>query len=146
MRNAYNLVKKALLPKIKYHWDQGFKQVEGVLPGRALSLLTPGSFWRLGQVSRHQTEDQVRGGGPGPPAPRPEVRPSTITSPQAIMPFPSVEGGGQCETKQVKLDAGKAKCKLRANELKAVSGAFTPPGHGAPLASWPCSSSLFLAV
>ena len=22
-----NLVKKALLPKIKYHWDQGFKQV-----------------------------------------------------------------------------------------------------------------------
>ena len=30
MRNAYNLVKKALLPKIKYHWDQGFKQVQAV--------------------------------------------------------------------------------------------------------------------
>ena len=26
LKNAFNLVKKALLPKIKYHWDQGFKQ------------------------------------------------------------------------------------------------------------------------
>jgi len=25
-KTPYNLVKKALLPKIKYHWDQGFKQ------------------------------------------------------------------------------------------------------------------------
>ena len=30
----------------------------------------------------------------------------------------SVEGGAQCETKQVKLDGGKAKCKLRAAENK----------------------------
>jgi hypothetical protein len=28
MRSAYNLVRKALLPKVKYHWDQGFKQVK----------------------------------------------------------------------------------------------------------------------
>ena len=33
----------------------------------------------------------------------------------------SVEGGAECETKQVKLDAGKAKCKLRATENKPVS-------------------------
>ena len=59
-----------------------------------------------------------------------------------IPSFPSVEGGGQCETKQVKLDAGKAKCKLRANELKAVSTAFHPPGPVASYSSWPCSSSL----
>merc|ERR1712211_197682 len=26
LKNSFNLVKKALLPKIKYHWDQGFKQ------------------------------------------------------------------------------------------------------------------------
>ena len=32
----------------------------------------------------------------------------------------SVEGGAQCETKQVKLDGGKAKCKLRAAENKPV--------------------------
>ena len=32
----------------------------------------------------------------------------------------SVEGGAQCETKQVKLDSGKAKCKLRAAENKPV--------------------------
>jgi len=28
-KTPYNLVKKALLPKIKYHWDQGFKQGPG---------------------------------------------------------------------------------------------------------------------
>ena len=39
MRNAYNLVKKALLPKIKYHWDQGFKQVQAVPSERAPSCL-----------------------------------------------------------------------------------------------------------
>ena len=33
----------------------------------------------------------------------------------------SVEGGAECETKQVKLDAGKAKCKLRATENKPVT-------------------------
>ena len=31
-----------------------------------------------------------------------------------------MEGGAQCETKQVKLDGGKAKCKLRAAENKPV--------------------------
>ena len=31
-----------------------------------------------------------------------------------------MEGGAQCETKQVKLDSGKAKCKLRAAENKPV--------------------------
>ena len=45
----------------------------------------------------------------------------------------SVEGGAECESKQVKLDAGKAKCKLRATENKPVSNQnIRNPHNGTP--------------
>ena len=44
-----------------------------------------------------------------------------------------MEGGAQCETKQVKLDSGKAKCKLRAAENKPVRKENTSQSHPTPI-------------
>jgi len=99
LKNAFNLVKKALLPKIKYHWDQGFKQ--------------GANGWEKCPVIKlkikYGEEDQ-----------------------DLLPPALSVEGGAQCETKQVKLDSGKAKCKLRAAENKPVRKENTSQSHPTP--------------
>jgi len=94
LRSNYTLIKKALLPKIKYHWDSGFKQ-------------GPQGGWVKCPVIKlkikYGEEDQ-----------------------ELLPPILSVEGGGEAETKQVKLDAGRAKCKLRANQLKPVQLRVVP--------------------
>ena len=102
LKNAFNLVKKALLPKIKYHWDQGFKQ--------------GANGWEKCPVIKLKIKYGEEDQDLLPPA----LRLVELFLARRTDQFCSVEGGAQCETKQVKLDGGKAKCKLRAAENKPV--------------------------
>lgn len=83
LKNPLNFVKKALLPKVKYHWDQGFRQ------GTAGWEKVPMIKFKV----KYNEEDK-------------DLLPSYI----------SVEGGRWCESKRIKMDGHKAKCKLRATE------------------------------
>merc|ERR1712173_317524 len=71
-----------------------------------------GCQW-LGKVSCDQAEDQ-----------------------DLLPPVLSVEGGAECETKQVKLDAGKAKCKLRATENKPMQLRVVPLDRSGRQEAW----------
>jgi len=83
LKNPLNFVKKALLPKVKYHWDQGFRQ------GSSGWEKVPVIKFKL----KYNEEDK-------------ELLPSYI----------SVEGGRWCESKRIRMEGHKAKCKLRATE------------------------------
>jgi len=82
-KNPMNYVKRALLPKVKYHWDQGFRQGT--------------SGWEKVPVIKLKVKYNEEDA---------DLLPSYI----------SVEGGRWCETKRIRLDGHKTKCKLRATE------------------------------
>ncbi|XP_023336482.1 uncharacterized protein LOC111707587 isoform X2 [Eurytemora carolleeae] len=82
-KNPYNYVRKAVLPRIKLHWDQGFRQ--GTTGWEKVPVI---------KIKIKYNEEDL------------DILPKYI----------SIEGGRWCETKRIRLEGFKAKCKLRATQ------------------------------
>ena len=102
-KNPFTLIKKALLPKIKYHWDQGFAQGK--------------NGWQkcpiIKMKIKYNEEDH-----------------------DLLPPSVSVEGGRHCESRRVKLDGGKAKLKLKTNEVVDVQLRVVPLDKNGRQEAW----------
>ena len=93
----------------------------------------------MAEVPDDQTEDKVRRGGPGTAAAHSQVSLSIpdYLEVEVLNPLvSSVEGGAECETKKVKLEAGKAKCKLKAADLKPMQLRVVPLDKAGKQEAW----------